>query len=208
MNKAGVSARREALRRLPRTTLRVSVAVLLLMVIGLWVTNMPAIVWVLALFIAVVVIYACSIRAARGSERWRTGASGEERTAKQLEKLGPDWNVWHDLALPGTKANIDHLVIGPAGIYVIDTKVRRSDRPIGNMSWQGRAVAKALGMKSRDVRVIVALWGRRPSAQEGDSPVVRADRLVEHLRSQPCKLEPGHQPALRQRIEGKMHARA
>jgi len=31
--------------------------------------------------------------------------------------------VFHDLAVPGnTSANIDHLVIGPTGVFVIDSK--------------------------------------------------------------------------------------
>src|SRR5215213_3135584 len=45
---------------------------------------------------------------------WRRGAAGERRTARllgPLERHG--WAVLHDLAVPGTQANIDHLVIGP-----------------------------------------------------------------------------------------------
>ena len=45
---------------------------------------------------------------------WRRGAAGERRTARlfaPLERRG--WAVLHDLAIPGTAANIDHLVIGP-----------------------------------------------------------------------------------------------
>jgi hypothetical protein len=30
--------------------------------------------------------------------------------------------VLHDRLIPGTKANIDHLAIGPAGVFVIDAK--------------------------------------------------------------------------------------
>jgi hypothetical protein len=45
---------------------------------------------------------------------WRRGAAGERRTARllgPLERHG--WVVVHDLAVPGSRANIDHLVIGP-----------------------------------------------------------------------------------------------
>ena len=54
---------------------------------------------------------------------WRRGAAGERRTARllaPLERRG--WAVLHDLAIPGTQANIDHLVIGPGGVLVIDTQ--------------------------------------------------------------------------------------
>ena len=45
---------------------------------------------------------------------WRRGAAGERHTARllgQLERHG--WAVLHDLAVPGSRANLDHLVIGP-----------------------------------------------------------------------------------------------
>jgi Nuclease-related domain len=57
---------------------------------------------------------------------WQRGAQGERRTARLLvpfERRG--WAVLHDLALPGSPANIDHLVIGPGGVLVIDSKQYR-----------------------------------------------------------------------------------
>src|SRR5918995_4523079 len=48
---------------------------------------------------------------------WRRGAVGERRTARLLAPLERHgWAVLHDLAIPGSKANIDHLVIGPGGV--------------------------------------------------------------------------------------------
>jgi hypothetical protein len=44
---------------------------------------------------------------------WRRGAKGEQRTARRLRRLGHGWTVFHDLAIPGSRANADHLVIGP-----------------------------------------------------------------------------------------------
>jgi ElaB/YqjD/DUF883 family membrane-anchored ribosome-binding protein len=47
---------------------------------------------------------------------WRRGAAGERRTARllgPLERQG--WVVLHDVAVPGSRANIDHLAIGPGG---------------------------------------------------------------------------------------------
>jgi hypothetical protein len=42
---------------------------------------------------------------------WRCGAAGERRTARLLAPLERrDWAVLHDLAIPGSAANIDHLV--------------------------------------------------------------------------------------------------
>jgi hypothetical protein len=59
------------------------------------------------------------------SERaWRRGAEGEVRTAGRLAKHLRERGVTvlHDRRVPGRRANIDHLAVGPGGITVIDTK--------------------------------------------------------------------------------------
>jgi hypothetical protein len=68
-------------------------------------------------------------------------AAGERRTARllgPLERHG--WAVLHDLAVPGSRANLDHLVIGPGGVFVIDSKQYRGRLqldPTGGL-WHGR----------------------------------------------------------------------
>jgi hypothetical protein len=50
---------------------------------------------------------------------WRRGAAGERRTARLLSPLERrGWAVLHDLAVPGTQANLDHLVLGIADVQV------------------------------------------------------------------------------------------
>ncbi|WP_206065021.1 nuclease-related domain-containing protein [Nocardioides sp. JQ2195] len=60
----------------------------------------------------------------RAAERYERGADGEQATAEALEPLvAHGWVVRHDLAWPGRpRANIDHVLIGPGGVFVIDTK--------------------------------------------------------------------------------------
>jgi len=54
-------------------------------------------------------------------QRWRDGAQGERHTARVLRPLERDgWTVRHDLQ--GPKGNIDHLLVGPAGVFLLDTK--------------------------------------------------------------------------------------
>jgi hypothetical protein len=54
---------------------------------------------------------------------WNKGASGEKRTATYLEPLlKRGFVVFHDRQLPGSRANIDHIAIGPTGVFVIETK--------------------------------------------------------------------------------------
>lgn len=55
---------------------------------------------------------------------WKTGAEGEERLARRLEKHLADKRVTllHDRRIPPRVANLDHLAIGPGGVTVIDAK--------------------------------------------------------------------------------------
>ena len=72
---------------------------------------------------------------------WRRGAAGERRTARllgPLEQLG--WVVLHDLAVPGGRANIDHLAIGPGGIFVVDSKQYRGRLQLDGSGRLGMAV--------------------------------------------------------------------
>lgn len=54
---------------------------------------------------------------------WSRGAEGERRLGRQLDDLrSRDVRVLHDRAIPRSRANIDHLVISPTGVYVVDSK--------------------------------------------------------------------------------------
>jgi hypothetical protein len=93
---------------------------------------------------------------------WRRGAAGERRTARllgPLERQG--WAVLHDLAVPGSRANIDHLVIGPGGVFAIDSK-----------QYRGRLQLDAVGK----------LWhGRYPLAPALRAASWEADQAAQHL---------------------------
>jgi Nuclease-related domain len=67
-------------------------------------------------------------RVSQDARNWQRGARGERRTARQLDRLAPHgWVVFHDLAVPDSRANADHLLIGPAGVFLVDSK-----------NWRGR----------------------------------------------------------------------
>jgi hypothetical protein len=61
--------------------------------------------------------------------------------------------VLHDLAVPGSRANLDHLVIGPGGVFVVDSKQYRGRlqlEPSGRL-WHGRhPLAPTLRAVSRE----------------------------------------------------------
>ena len=53
---------------------------------------------------------------------WERGASGERIVGARLDKLD-GIAVLHDRRIPGTRTDIDHIAIGPGGVYVIDAKL-------------------------------------------------------------------------------------
>lgn len=54
---------------------------------------------------------------------WRVGAEGEELIGKQLEKLAKHgWVVIHDVPVGDRGANIDHVVVGPGGVFTVNSK--------------------------------------------------------------------------------------
>src|SRR3954452_2509281 len=54
-------------------------------------------------------------------ENWRRGAAGERRTARALRALElAGWHVRHDVI--AERGNRDHVVVGPGGVYLLDTK--------------------------------------------------------------------------------------
>ncbi|MGN0062808.1 MAG: nuclease-related domain-containing protein [Nocardioides sp.] len=59
----------------------------------------------------------------RTDERaWRIGADGEEAVAAQLARLGPQWRVVHAVPVGERGSDIDHVVIGPAGVFTVNAK--------------------------------------------------------------------------------------
>jgi Nuclease-related domain len=57
-------------------------------------------------------------------DRWGRGAAGEELVGEALDGLREcGWFALHDVQLD--RGNIDHVLIGPAGIFTIETKSHR-----------------------------------------------------------------------------------
>jgi len=70
----------------------------------------------------------------QSTRSWQSGGKAERELGEALERLREEgFGVLHDRRIPRSRANIDHLVIGPAGVFVIDTKrwagkIERRDR--------------------------------------------------------------------------------
>jgi hypothetical protein len=72
---------------------------------------------------------------------WRVGANGEETVGDRLDKLeGRGWHVLHAVPVGDRGSDIDHVLIGPGGVYTVNTK----NHP-DNKIWVGRHAIKVNG---------------------------------------------------------------
>ncbi len=56
---------------------------------------------------------------------WRSGLKGEKRVIRNLvENLSDQYSIFNNVLLKGGKrgGDIDHIVVGPTGVFVIETK--------------------------------------------------------------------------------------
>ncbi|MDX2026778.1 nuclease-related domain-containing protein [Microcella sp.] len=59
----------------------------------------------------------------QNTRAWSSGAAGEAVVGARLDGLASQSiRVMHDRRIPRSKANIDHIVVTPGGVWVIDTK--------------------------------------------------------------------------------------
>jgi hypothetical protein len=66
---------------------------------------------------------------------WREGAEGERRTARHLEGLSDaGFIVFHDRRVPGYGGNLDHVAIGPTGVWL-------SRQRAGPARWRSTAIS-------------------------------------------------------------------
>jgi len=60
---------------------------------------------------------------------WRVGADGEELVGAQLRSLEKHgWHVLHAVEVGTRGSDIDHVAIGPGGVYTLNTKTHRGHR--------------------------------------------------------------------------------
>lgn len=72
-----------------------------------------------------------------GESAWKKGAMGEELVGRRLDSLRSQGvAVVHDVPFPGSRANIDHVVVSPHGVFTIETKAYRGRLEVRNRGTQ------------------------------------------------------------------------
>ena len=150
----------------------------------------------------------------RDAEPWYVGALGELAVARRLAALGPGWYVLHSVPVGTGASDLDHVVIGPAGVFTINTKHHRGQHVwvgakrilvsgqrtdhLRNAAYEAKRASKLLSVAARmlvDVTPVVAIVGaRRMTVRERpyDVAVLRDYDLVRWLQRHPITLTPEH----------------
>lgn len=198
--------RREALRRNWRDWVIVA---LLVVISASGVVLLPRSLAVIAAFMLGVTLMVAVTGWIIGGEVWSLppvwGAIGEEQTEDSLGALGDEWWVEHDI--PHAFGNYDHVVIGPPGVFLLDTKrlsrpavVQNDELRAGGMRYGGRsfrrgaaslgeALAVEVGWRPW-VQAVVVVWGKLDHETREHERVIylQGENLVVWLRDQPQRL--------------------
>jgi hypothetical protein len=140
-------------------------------------------------------------RLSRDTRAWRDGARGERATARLLRRLHRHgWVVFHDVAIPGTPANADHLVIGPPGVLLVDSKRYTGqvtqgpdgrvwhnhypmDHTLRALRLETAAISAALRVRVRPVMCVHHAQVADGGLVAGDVEILPAGRLRSMLRN-------------------------
>jgi len=143
-------------------------------------------------------------------------AFGERWTGQALRELeSQGWRIFDDLT--ASHGNIDHVVVGPSGVFLLDSKrwrgsvtvdgdsavVRRMEDPDlpgqyrspAHVKGLAREVSEAVRASTRArvwVTPVIVVWADFPQGVAGDTVIfVHGDALARWLGDQPARIAPG-----------------
>ena len=156
--------------------------------------------WPVALLAGALTAWRLRFRPSATARVWRRQAALQRRTGGLLASLEREgYLVLHDLALPGGPTSVGHLLVGPTGIWLVESGrvgLRRGaarwrpavalEAPLRGLRWEAAAVAEILaGGNPIPVRSLLCVHGclralRRRLAQ--GMRVTTPGRLVQVIR--------------------------
>ncbi|GAB3523622.1 nuclease-related domain-containing protein [Arthrobacter monumenti] len=77
---------------------------------------------------------------------WYWGALGEVAVGGVLDRLGPEWTVLHAVPVGRGNSDIDHVVIGPTGVFTLNSKSHT-----GQAVWSAKNILMIAGKKQRHI---------------------------------------------------------
>jgi len=87
--------------------------------------------WLITMLVAALAWWRLRFRPSAGATLWRRQAVMQRRTAGMLEPLAAEgWLILYDLVLSGWLASLDHVVVGPTGVWVVESWRRSQLLPV------------------------------------------------------------------------------
>ncbi len=141
------------------------------------------------------------------ADRAARGAEGERKVGAILEGLGPDWHVLHGVWLG--HGDIDHVLVGPAGTFTIETKAHGGHIPLADIDErmlrqayaESKVLAKVSGLEVEPLLVFsdAFLIGSPPARRRGVT-VLPARMLAGYLARRRPKLGPDEVTEIAERL--------
>jgi hypothetical protein len=149
---------------------------------------------------------------------YRAGIIGEQKVTKTLSlALSDEYSMLNDVMLKSmARGNIDHIVVGPTGIFVIETKNRKGKISYYGDNWEGIGRGKppsnqarinamrikkildsseSLKSKAFYIQGVVVFANNKAELIEKKPPehvkIKRIDNLAAYIKSEPKRLEAG-----------------
>jgi hypothetical protein len=168
--------------------------------------------------VALGLLIACSYYFLHEFSNYRTGIIGEQKVTKTLSlALSDEYSMFNDVKLKNMPSgNIDHIVVGPTGIFVIETKNYKSKISYYGDNWEGIGRGKppsnqarinamrikkildsseSLKSKAFYIQGIVVFANNKAELIEKKPPehvkIKRIDNLAAYIKSEPKRLEAG-----------------
>lgn len=148
-------------------------------------------------------------------DRRDRGARAEEHVGGLLAELDPaEWRVIHDASLG--HGNVDHILIGPSGVFTVETKSHPGPVRVGRVHGatlrqaqaQRDAVERITEGKVEPLLVFSRAWVDRPGGRRKGVRVLPARMLLAHLRSRAKTLSRGDVERARRRLEDALREQA
>lgn len=144
--------------------------------------------------------------------RWRVGAQGEEVMGSRLEHLhGEGWQILHSVPVGKNDTDIDHLAIGPGGVFTLNTKnhsrcnvwvgakrIMVNGKPVDHLPKSAGEARRASRLLTAtvgylvEVEPVLALFASRFTIKERpvDVAVLGSREVVRWLKRRPAVLTP------------------
>lgn len=148
-------------------------------------------------------------------ERRDRGAAGEEFVGALLEGLRDrGWMVIHDASFG--RGNIDHILVGPAGVFTVETKSRTAPVRAGTVHGstiaqaraQSRCLERATGVSCEPLLVFSRAWVDRPGARRRGVTLLPARMLAGFLERRDERLAPAAVREVHEQIAEALRERA